>query len=70
LPFAVTFGFGGDNRDQLKEEAQRFKMLLPKLTDRLDIIESVDLAFQKVAVVKLKHAERAARPSDKLSKRK
>lgn len=53
-PYAVLFGFAGSDRSSIAREAGRYKQLLSRLNQRDDVIKEVDLAFQKVAVVRLK----------------
>lgn len=51
LGFLVVFGYEESERSNLKEEAQRLKLLIGELALRLDEIRKVDLAFKKMAVI-------------------
>lgn len=53
-PYPVLFGFSGSDRSSIVLEASRYKQLLSRLNQRDDVIKEVDLAFQKVAVIRLK----------------
>lgn len=53
-PYPVLFGFAGSDRSSIAREADRYKQLLSRLNQRDDVIKEIDLAFQKVAVVRLK----------------
>lgn len=53
LPLVTTFGFSGGDLSELGLEARRLAMLLNRLKDSQREVGSVDLAFQKMAVVKM-----------------
>jgi hypothetical protein len=55
-PYPVLFGFADSDLSSLAEEARRFNLLLSRLEGREELIREIDLAFQKVAVVRLKDA--------------
>jgi hypothetical protein len=52
-PFRATFGFGGNDLSALGEEGRRLALLLTKFEGREHLVREVDLAFKKIAVVRL-----------------
>lgn len=50
---SATFGFGGADLSSLGEEARRLSMLLSKFGEKARLIRTIDLAFNKMAVVRL-----------------
>ena len=54
VPFPVVFGAGGDSVVPLAEQGKRCGELLKRLQDRFGDILKVDLAFERVGVVKFK----------------
>lgn len=57
-PFAVTFDDTSRDGERLKDEVKRLEKLLVELRGREDQVEKVDLAFNKMAVVSFRHAEK------------
>ena len=53
VPFPVVFSSSSDG-PTLSDQSERCALLLKKFSDRYQEIEQVDLAFEKVGVVKLK----------------
>ena len=57
VPFPVVFGAGPDSKVPLAEQGERCSELLKRLHDRFPDILKVDLAFDRVGVVKFRTAE-------------
>jgi hypothetical protein len=57
VPFPVVFGAGHDSKVPLAEQGERCAELLKRLQDRFADILKVDLAFDRVGVVKFRTAE-------------
>jgi hypothetical protein len=57
VPFPVVFAAGGDSSVPLSEQGKRCSELLKRLQDRFSDISKVDLAFDRVGVVKFKTLE-------------
>jgi hypothetical protein len=57
VPFPVVFGAGPDSKVPLAEQGERCAELLKRLHDRFADILKVDLAFDRVGVVKFRTAE-------------
>lgn len=53
-PYQVVFSGGSESAEPLHFELDRLEALLDQLADREDSIEKIDLAFNKLAVVKIK----------------
>jgi len=56
LSFPVVFGAGEDAKVPLSDQGQRCAQVLLRLQDRFGEIEKIDLAFDRVGVVKLRPA--------------
>lgn len=68
LPFTVVFeGKEGELR-QLQGEAKRLRSLLAKLDTSKKNIEQIDLAYKRLAVLKVKDRQEAAQQSSMLDK--
>lgn len=52
LPFSATFELPDKGDDRLRDEAARFKRLYGELGEKHRLVKSIDLAFDRVAVVK------------------
>jgi cell division septal protein FtsQ len=57
-PFSVVFEYASNDFSVLAKEANRLKMLLPQFKGTEHTIEEIDLAFDKVGVVRLKEASK------------
>lgn len=57
VPFPVVFGAGPDSKVPLAEQAQRCGQLLKRVQDRFGDIVKVDLAFDRVGVIKFRSGE-------------
>lgn len=54
VPFPIVFAAGEDAKVSIEEQGERCAVLLTKLGGRFSEIEKIDLAFNRVGVVKLK----------------
>ncbi len=50
--YVAIFGFMGSDLSTVGQEARRLNQLLPRIDQREGIVKEIDLAFQKVAVVR------------------
>lgn len=66
-PFKVRFSSSFDNQHVLDTELERLKQLITAIANYKGAIEQIDLAYNRMAVVKLTDAAVAARASLKLS---
>jgi hypothetical protein len=57
VPFPVVFGAGPDSKVPLAEQGQRCGQLLKRVQDRFGDIVKVDLAFDRVGVIKFRSGE-------------
>lgn len=53
VPFPVTLEAPGDDRVRMRDQAKRLQALLPQLKGRENDVVEVDLAFDRVGVVKM-----------------